>query len=344
MTGLFLYVLTSLLFSLVAIGFHIKYKNAKFLVLYYINFLLLFSSFWISTDVRSYFSEGFYGILALLFFVFLILVPVLHFQLTLALQQSTKIIHAKNYFIPFVLFSINLFSIIFFQFVKNKTLFYYEIVENVMTFSNFIGLMFILPIMTIFYTITNFKLTKFKTPLFKNLYFYHLIFLPITIITWIFYKVIDNSITSIILVANILLLQIITFWLYLKQTLSKVNTIYNSIETIDKYQLIFNKLEEEMRKTKFYLKPDLSLKEIARLIKTNEKYLSHAINIYSGDNFSTYINKFRLNESKLMLANSDYDKYTIETISEMCGFKSKSVFNPLFKATFGIAPNDFRKF
>ncbi len=46
----------------------------------------------------------------------------------------------------------------------------------------------------------------------------------------------------------------------------------------------------------------------------SEKYLSQLITLGGSENFSSYINRFRVEEAKQMLCNSTFDKYNIESI------------------------------
>ena len=96
----------------------------------------------------------------------------------------------------------------------------------------------------------------------------------------------------------------------------------------------------------FLKKKKMTYINIASIIKTgrsNERYLSNFLKTKYGANFSTYINSFRIEESKKLLLSKENDNFTIETIANMAGFHSKLPFNIAFKATMGFTPSEFRK-
>ncbi len=114
-------------------------------------------------------------------------------------------------------------------------------------------------------------------------------------------------------------------------------------ENNSKDMLLLNKLEKLFTEEKLYLKTDLSLAEIARNLGTNKQHISHLLHEHLQTNFYRYVNAFRIEESLELLKNSENGKYTIETIAEMCGFKSKSSFNKFFKEKTGKTPSEYRK-
>jgi len=55
------------------------------------------------------------------------------------------------------------------------------------------------------------------------------------------------------------------------------------------------------------------------------------------------INKYRVLEAKELLKRPENQNYTIDVISQMAGFKSKSSFNACFKKLTRNTPSEFRK-
>ena len=102
-------------------------------------------------------------------------------------------------------------------------------------------------------------------------------------------------------------------------------------------------ISKKIRKEKLYLKSDFSLNELAKLLETNRRYVSQVINEKFGQNFSSFINEFRIKEAMRLMSNHDYDKYTIESISRKVGFNSISAFNGSFKRVAGVTPSTFVK-
>jgi AraC-like DNA-binding protein len=60
-------------------------------------------------------------------------------------------------------------------------------------------------------------------------------------------------------------------------------------------------------------------------------------------NFVTFINSYRIEEAKIILLSNKHSNYTIEAISEIVGFNSKSAFNNAFKNRVGVTPSDYIK-
>lgn len=106
---------------------------------------------------------------------------------------------------------------------------------------------------------------------------------------------------------------------------------------------IFNLVLELLENKKIYRKQDLSIFDIAEELEINKTYISNAINKISGTNFNTFINIFRIEESKKILLNPEYNNITIEAIANDVGFHSKSSFNIWFKKLTGQTPSEFKK-
>ncbi|WP_300531311.1 helix-turn-helix transcriptional regulator [Maricaulis sp.] len=85
--------------------------------------------------------------------------------------------------------------------------------------------------------------------------------------------------------------------------------------------------------------PDLSVARLARHLATNRTRLSGLINDASGVNFSTYINRFRVERARRLLRDTDL---SILQIAFECGFSSKSTFNRVFKSLTGKTPREER--
>ncbi|NQY31106.1 MAG: AraC family transcriptional regulator [Flavobacteriaceae bacterium] len=118
----------------------------------------------------------------------------------------------------------------------------------------------------------------------------------------------------------------------------KTNTDLDS----DKKVKLKNEIIELMKSEKPFLKSELTIYQLARMLSTNTNYLSIVINNEFGYSFVSFINSYRINEAKQLLMNTDFGKYTIEAISEKSGFNSKSAFNRAFKKQTNITPSEFR--
>lgn len=100
--------------------------------------------------------------------------------------------------------------------------------------------------------------------------------------------------------------------------------------------------ESLLRKQFIYRDPNLTREHVADLLGISPGYLSQLITLNGSENFSNYINRFRVEETKQMLCNSTFDKYNIESIGLEAGFSSKSTFFKTFKKFTGLTPNAFK--
>lgn len=96
---------------------------------------------------------------------------------------------------------------------------------------------------------------------------------------------------------------------------------------------------EIMSDNKVFCDPEFSLNKLAEIVGSNSTYVSQIINDSFNKNFRSFINDYRIKEARRILSDQEYQKYSMESISMMVGFKSKSTFNLIFKEITGITPS-----
>lgn len=111
----------------------------------------------------------------------------------------------------------------------------------------------------------------------------------------------------------------------------------------EKKNEISQKLLQIMKEEQLFIEPDLSASKLSEKINVSQNHLSQVINEKFGKNFFEFINGFRIELAKEMLASSEYDNLTVLTVGFEVGFQSKSTFNSVFKKITGITPSEFRK-
>jgi AraC-like DNA-binding protein len=94
---------------------------------------------------------------------------------------------------------------------------------------------------------------------------------------------------------------------------------------------------------KIYLESDIKLASLAERLNSNTSYVSEVINKYYKKNFSTLINEYRIKEVLIKIENEDIKKYTIESLGNEVGFKSKTTFYNAFKLYTGLTPSYYIK-
>jgi AraC-like DNA-binding protein len=107
-------------------------------------------------------------------------------------------------------------------------------------------------------------------------------------------------------------------------------------------RLYLDRLMTYMQEKKPYLDVDLTIHDVSEELKIPRHYLTQVINGMLGKNFYTFINEYRIEEVKKLLADEDYSKYTLTAIAFEAGFNSKSSFNSVFKSTTGMTPSQFK--
>jgi AraC-like DNA-binding protein len=105
---------------------------------------------------------------------------------------------------------------------------------------------------------------------------------------------------------------------------------------------LLQKLQSHLKTAKPYLNESLTLTELARQIGTTRNQLSFLINSAYGENFYSFVNKFRVEEVKQLIADPKNKNFTILSLAFEAGFPSKSSFHTIFKKFTGITPAEYR--
>jgi AraC-like DNA-binding protein/uncharacterized Tic20 family protein len=103
-----------------------------------------------------------------------------------------------------------------------------------------------------------------------------------------------------------------------------------------------NQLLKYMEEKKPYLDVDLSIHDVSDELEIPRHYLTQVINGMLGKNFYTFINEYRIEEVKKLLADEACSKFTLTAIAFEAGFNSKSSFNSVFKSATGMTPSQFK--
>lgn len=111
----------------------------------------------------------------------------------------------------------------------------------------------------------------------------------------------------------------------------------------ENYNRYLKQLELVMENEKPFLNPTLSLNELADKITISPRYLSDLINRSFNQNFFDFINTYRIEEAKKMLAFDSDGRRTVLEVLYDSGFNSKSAFNTAFKKYTGITPTEYRR-
>lgn len=111
----------------------------------------------------------------------------------------------------------------------------------------------------------------------------------------------------------------------------------NELETL-KFKII-----QLMDNNKPYLDSELSLTQLAEMMKLTPHQLSYLINIGFDENFFWFVNRYRVQRVKELLSDKQNNNKTILGIAFESGFNSKTSFNTTFKKISGDTPSEFKK-
>jgi len=126
------------------------------------------------------------------------------------------------------------------------------------------------------------------------------------------------------------------------RTLPEVKKYQTSPLTKNIIQEYEKRIEACMKQEKLYLNPSLTLNDLAKEAGIPARYISQVLNESVRQKFYDYVNQYRIEESKRLLADPASDGKTILAVIYDAGFNSKSVFHNAFKKYVGMTPREYR--
>jgi AraC-like DNA-binding protein len=109
----------------------------------------------------------------------------------------------------------------------------------------------------------------------------------------------------------------------------------------------FLELKEVMTKwieeEKVYLKQGYTIRDLAKDTQIPYYQIAEFINHYLNTSFSDLMNERRIDYCVELLKKGDFSNYTLEAISEECGFSNRNSFASAFKKFKGLTPSEFQK-
>lgn len=114
--------------------------------------------------------------------------------------------------------------------------------------------------------------------------------------------------------------------------------------TIKEYN--FGQLKERLldlfERQEIYRQKDLKITQVSALLQTNRTYISSLINSEFGFTFSDFVNNYRVAAARELLSDSKQQSYSLNYVSDACGFGSVNSFIRIFRQNVGTTPGKFR--
>lgn len=125
-----------------------------------------------------------------------------------------------------------------------------------------------------------------------------------------------------------------------KEPKSKYQNLRISDEMLEEFK---QRILNSMQTHRPYLDTSFSLQKLSSLTSIPQHQLSHTFSAAFNQNFTSFINSYRVQESKRILCDPDKEYLSIAGIAYECGFNSLSAFNVSFKKNIGVTPSVFKK-
>ncbi|HEY4390636.1 MAG TPA: helix-turn-helix domain-containing protein, partial [Paenibacillus sp.] len=84
---------------------------------------------------------------------------------------------------------------------------------------------------------------------------------------------------------------------------------------------------------------DISLQTVAKQINVNPSYLSRIFKQETGENFVTYLTRFRIEKAQYYLRDRSFKVYEI---ADKVGYRNTAYFSKIFKKMMGLSPEEYR--
>lgn len=105
---------------------------------------------------------------------------------------------------------------------------------------------------------------------------------------------------------------------------------------------VMNLLTSYFIKEEPFLDSKLKISDVSEALKLSPKDISNAIKNANYNNFSQFVNEFRVNKVKAFFLDDAYGHLTVAAIGERAGFGSRQSFYSSFEENTGVKPGYFK--
>jgi AraC-like DNA-binding protein len=110
-----------------------------------------------------------------------------------------------------------------------------------------------------------------------------------------------------------------------------------------KYAELYERIVQYFETEKPYTDANYSVNQLAIALNTNASYIAKAIKAKRNMNYNTFVNTYRVNRVKELMAQESGAQLKLQYIYSASGFKSQVTFNRVFKSVEGLTPSEYFK-
>jgi AraC-like DNA-binding protein len=180
---------------------------------------------------------------------------------------------------------------------------------------------------------------------YRNLLLYYL--LAILIMAWLLirYFWLGDYIFSLYLTVILYLISINISYRSLNEYFRNRQSVKYASSNLDfdEKTSILDQIRKVAEDEGFYCKGNASLDALSGQIKVSKHNVSQVINEMLGKSFFEYLAELRISKAKELLSDQAYQNVTIDEISFLVGYNSRSAFNRVFKSITSTTPAEYRR-
>jgi len=111
----------------------------------------------------------------------------------------------------------------------------------------------------------------------------------------------------------------------------------------EEMDVIYRRIQQCFSDEHIFLNPDLKVHHLAQKIGVTTHNISQTINSKAQKPFYDFVNAYRVNHLKELLADPDNQQFTVLGLGMDSGFSSKTSLNRIFKQHTGMSPGEYKK-
>ena len=122
----------------------------------------------------------------------------------------------------------------------------------------------------------------------------------------------------------------------------KAKPSYSNRLKAEKANEIYIKIVEKLTREKLYRDPTYNALRLAEDLNINTRYISAAVSVCTGNNYTALVNGLRLRDVVKMMQSAQFKDMTVEEIGLLAGFSSRQTFYLAFHRQFDCTPRVYR--